>query len=152
WPASGPKPFAYPSFLQHGRGYGGNRDGFLYVYASDGAWGDANALRLGRARTAADFLDAASFTYWDGDSWSPVLARAKDIWPRSHELGGMQSIVYDEPLARYFLITFGDTFTDDARLIVFDAPAPEGPWSHCGSIGRAEAMPWLEADQTSIYN
>src|SRR5262249_30857708 len=74
------------------------------------------------------------------------------ILPRSHELGGMQSIVYDEPLARYFLITFGDTFTDDARLIVFDAPAPEGPWSHCGSIGRAEAMPWLEADQTSIYN
>jgi hypothetical protein len=152
WPASGPKFFAYPSFLQNGPGYSGNRDGYVYVYATDGNWGDANALRVARARTDADLLDPRSFAYYNGVDWSTDLSAAIDLLPTSRDLGGMQSIVYNSFFDRYFLITFGDTHNDNARMVLFDAPAPEGPWTHCGVITRGDALFVDEPLQTEIYN
>src|SRR5262249_2051980 len=116
---SGPKLFDYPSFLQNGPGYAGNRDGFMYVYATDADWGGANALRLARVPVTADLLDPSRYAYWTGAGWSAQLADAAELLPRSRDLGGMQSILYNAPLDRYFLVTFGDTHDrDKARMVV----------------------------------
>jgi hypothetical protein len=152
WPGDGVKPFAYASFLQHGRGYSGNQDGYLYVYATDGQWGGQNSLRLGRVRIDADVLDPSNYAYFDGEGWSEDLSRAADLLPTSSALGGMQSIVYNPILERYFLITFGEPKQASARMVLFDAPEPWGPWFHCGDIARDQALFLDEPVQTAIYN
>jgi hypothetical protein len=155
WPAGGAKPFVYPSFLQNGRGYGGNTDGFMYVYASDGQWGATNAIRVARSSVNSDLLDPQNYAYYDGVTWSSDLGQAIDILGPSDDLGGMQSIVYNPVFNRYFLVTFGDTTNSPrpAHMSVFDAPTPWGPFFSCGTISREAAIFKDVPNQaTEIYN
>jgi hypothetical protein len=155
WPAGGAKPFVYPSFLQNGRGYSGNRDGFMYVYASDGQWGGTNALRIARVSVSVNLLDIGNYTYYNGVGWSSDLSSAVNILGPSDDLGGMQSIVYNPVFNRYFLITFGDTtnMPGPAHMSVFDAPNPWGPFSSCGTISRQDAIfKDIPNQATEIYN
>jgi hypothetical protein len=156
WPAreSGVR-FVYPSFLQNGRAYGGNRDGFMYVYGSDGEWGKRNTLRL--ARVPSDrLMDIGAYHYWAGDGqWTPELDAAADVLADGDgsNLGGMQSIAYNPALERYFLITFGEAFTDRARMVLYDAPEPWGPWSRCGEPITADQALFRPGELfTKLYN
>jgi hypothetical protein len=152
WPSDGPKIFAYPSFLQDGQGYGGNRDGYVYVYATDGDWAGENALRLARVPADADLLDVGAYSYWDGSGFSPDLAQAADLLPRSSDLGGMQSILYNPVHGRYYLITFGDARGPEARMVLFAAPEPWGPWERLGAIPAADAVFNDEPLHSRVYN
>lgn len=161
WPADGKKAFAYPSFLQNGAGYKGNLDGKMYVYASDGNWGEENRIRLARVATSSNhpnltgvsaLTDVTQYEYWNGDGWSADLATAADLLVDGRNLGGMQSIVYNPPLGRYFLITFGDTHYASARMVMYDAPEPWGQWSRCGAIFRYEALFTDEPLHSYVYN
>jgi hypothetical protein len=139
WPKDAAKPFVYPTFLQNGRGYSGNVDGFMYVYGTDGDWGGVrgglNTIRLARISTRADFLDVTKYEYYDGrGSWSPRLSDAGDVLSDGKNLGGMQSAVYNPVLRRYFLITFAEPESSTARMVLYDAPEPWGPWFRCGVI------------------
>lgn len=154
WPARGDRTrFVYPSFLQNGRGYRGNRDGFMYVYGSDGEWGKRNSLRLARVRTDR-LLDIRAYRYWAGAGrWSAALDDADDIIGPSTDLGGMQSIAFNPALGRYFLITFGEPFSDRARMVVYDAPEPWGPWTRCGQPITADQALFLPGELfTKLYN
>jgi hypothetical protein len=128
--------------LQNGRGYSGNTDGFMYVYASAGDWGGTNAIRIARVPAHSDLLDITNYTYYDGSGWVPDLAHATNILGPSDDFGGMQSIVYNPVLNRYFLVSFADTTNKPtpARMVVYDAPAPWGPFFHCGTISRQDAI------------
>jgi hypothetical protein len=158
WPAreTGVR-FVYPSFLQNGRGYRGNRDGFMYVYGSDGEWGKKNSLRLARAPLER-LLDIRAYRYWAGDGrWSAKLDEARDVLidveGGGTNLGGMQSIAYNPALDRYFLITFGEPFTDRARMVLYDAPQPWGPWTLCGRPITADQALFKEGKLfTKLYN
>lgn len=152
WPADGPKRFAYPSFLQNGAGYSGNHDGKMYVYASDGNWAYENRIRLARASASADLTDVTQYEYWSGAGWSGDIANATDLIVDGKNLGGMQSIVYNPPLDRYFLITFGDPRSSRARMVIYDAPEPWGPWSRCGGISKEDALFTSEPLRSYVYN
>jgi hypothetical protein len=149
------KPFVYPSFLQNGKGYSGNKDGYVYVYGSDGRWGSCdgtNTLRLARAPIGSDLLRADSYTYYDGQGWTTDIAQAATVLADESNLGGMQSIVYNQILNRYFLITFGEACSDRARMVVYDAPAPWGPWSRCGIVLKDAAVYTSLPLATAVYN
>jgi hypothetical protein len=155
WPASGPKRFVYPSFLQNGQGYTGNTDGFMYIYGTDGNWGASNTVRIARAPTNADLRVAANYAYYTSTGWSSDLGQAANILGPSEDLGGMQSIVYNPVLDRYFLISFGDTTNNPnpAHMTVFDAPNPWGPFAVCGTITRQAAIfKDIPNQATEIYN
>jgi hypothetical protein len=156
WAPAGARPFVYPSFLQNGRGYAGNRDGFVYVFGSDGRWGscgtDRNTLRLARVPRTADLLDVRSYEYFDGAGWSADYGRGAEMVADGGNTGGMQSIVSNPVLGRYFLITFGNTCAPNARMVVYDAPEPWGPWSRCGVIFKGEAI-WEKRQLLhAVYN
>jgi hypothetical protein len=140
WTPADARPFMYPSFLQHGKAYEGNADGFVYVYGSDGNWGKTNTLRLARIARDGNLLDLSQYRYYTGDGWSEQLADAADILLDGNNLGGMQSIVFNPALQRYFLVTFAEPATEDARMIVYDAPKPWGPWYRCGIIEKESAL------------
>ena len=155
WPArkTGVR-FVYPSFLQNGRAYAGNRDGFVYVYGSDGEWGKRNTLRLARA-PRAQLMDVSAYRYWAGDGrWADDLEAAVDVLVDGDgsNLGGMQSIVYNPVLRRYFLITFGEPFNDRARMVLYDAPQPWGRWHRCGVITADQALFGDGKLFTKLYN
>lgn len=156
WPArpSGVR-FVYPSFLQNGRAYRGNRDGFMYVYGSDGEWGKRNTLRLARAPSDR-LLDIRTYRYWaGGERWTADLDGAENVLVDGDgsNLGGMQSIAFNPALDRYFLITFGEPFTDRARMVLYDAPAPWGPWTRCGSPITTDQALFRDGELfTKLYN
>lgn len=142
WPGSAVTRFVYPSFLQNGRGYEGNTDGYMYVYGTDGRWGETNALRVARIPKTADFRDVTQYQYYDGSGWSASLDKALNVLGPSAELGGMQSIVFNPHFNRYFLITFSNpgNVGGPAHMTVFDAPDPWGPFFECGVISRKDAL------------
>jgi hypothetical protein len=153
---NGPKPFVYPSFLQNGKGYSGNKDGFVYVYGSDGEWGSCsgknNTLRLARAPIGSDLLKVGNYNYYDGQSWAPDITRAANVLADESNLGGMQSVVYNPINGRYFLITFGEACSANARMVVYDSPAPWGPWSRCGIVLKNAAVYTTTPLATAVYN
>ena len=151
WSGKARTRFVYPSFLQNGRGYSGNTDGYMYVYGSDGVWGRTNVLRLARVPTDR-IEDITAYEYYTGTGWSRNQDDAAVLLRDGTNLGGMQSIVYNPVLERYFLITFGDTYNHRARMVLYDAPQPWGPWHRCGMIAADDALFLLGELRTKIYN
>jgi len=156
WPRGGAKPFVYATFLQNGRGYSGNSDGFMYVYGTEGDWGGVrgglNRIRLARVLTTSDLLDVRNYEYFDGKGWSRDLASAADVLSDGKNLGGMQSVLYNPVLRRYFLITFAEPESAAARMVVYDAPDPWGPWFQCGVIQGSETVFTQERLFHTAYN
>lgn len=144
WSSKSIKPFVYPTFLQNGRGYAGNNDGFLYVYGTNGDWGGVrggvNTIRLARVRTNSDLLDIDNYEYYTGSDWDRDLARSIDVLSDGKNLGGMQSVVFNPALNRYFLITFAEPESANARMVLYDSPEPWGPWFRCGIISGSETV------------
>lgn len=144
WPTGSNKPFVYPTFLQNGRGYSGNKDGFLYIYGTDGDWGGVrggeNTIRLARAKSNSDLLSVDNYEYYSGSGWDHDLAVSSTVLSDGNNLGGMQSVVFNPILNRYFLITFAEPESTKARMVLYDSPEPWGPWYRCGTIWGHETV------------
>jgi len=128
--------FGGPSFVQHGRNNATARDAFVYAASSD-QWDNGSNLRLGRVlcdsilrRDAWEWVCA--FGPGGEPAWSHALAEAIPILSM-HRWLGIPEMVYLASIRRYLLLTWRlhkDFSPDDGTdLLVFEAPAPWGPFS-----------------------
>ncbi|PZF86640.1 hypothetical protein [Jiangella anatolica] len=148
-----PGSFASPSFLQMGRGYGANRDGYVYVYFENGdAEPAANELGLLRVPTAR-VLERDAYEYFAGPAaaggatWtSDIAARAMVHtfpagWVSSNDedgnlpAGWAVNVVHNEPLGVYLMVAQGTGvgadgawFSKPSYFGIWAGPTPWGPF------------------------
>ncbi len=123
----GDDPFQMGAFASHGR--------WIYLFGTpNGRFGDAHVARV--ARTS--LLDAAAYEYWSGSRWAPG-ARAGAAVIVGGPVGEL-SVRYHRS-ARRWLMTYRDESRD--RIVLRDAPAPEGPWGPEQVVLTAAEMPKL---------
>ncbi len=155
--------FGVPAFLNYGRNYAGARDGYVYVYSSDGpsAYETYDGVVLARApknrireRDAYEFvsrLDAAGKPVWSRriEERTPVFR-----FPRHCQ---RLDVVYNAPLRRY-LLALG--YNHGGGWGIYDAPEPWGPWTtafHTGYWGLGDThgyrLPtkWISADGRTMW-
>jgi hypothetical protein len=136
------------SFLQMGKGYSQNRDGYVYGYASNGLIdGEINELVMFRVPTDR-VLDRGAYEYFaglraDGDAdWSAdvedraVVERFPLGHATPHAHTWVPSVVYNEPLGLYMMANFGMAWappgewaTRPSYLGFWTSPTPWGPWT-----------------------
>ena len=152
--------FGCPAFLNFGRNYAGARDGYVYVYSSDGpsAYESYDRIVLARApvnqiheRGAWEFLLDSSGPLWTKD----IRQRgAVFTYPRHCQ---RLDVVYHPRLHRY-LLALG--YNHEGGWGLFDAPEPWGPWTTgfhteswdlAGTHGYRLPGKWIEADGRTMY-
>lgn len=171
------KSFGCPTFVNFGRDYDGNRDGYVYVYSPDAndAYSVADRFVLARVpverireRGAYEFF---SGTAGDGSGlWTTnltsragVLTRAKNCY--------RPSVTFNAPLKRFLLVhprpnarSRDGAGRIDVRfhggLAVCEAPQPWGPWSvvfdtDAWDVGPGDSASfpskWISADGRTLY-
>jgi hypothetical protein len=141
--------FSVVSFLQMGKGYSQNRDGYVYGYAANGLIdGEINELVMFRVPTDR-VPDRGAYEYFaglraDGDAdWTAevedraVVHRFPLGYATPHAHTWVPSIVYNEPLGLYLMANFGmawagageDFALDPSYLGFWTSPTPWGPWT-----------------------
>jgi len=152
--------FGCPAFLNFSRNYAGARDGYVYVYSSDGpsAYESYDRILLARApvnrireRGAWEFLLDSSGPLWTKD----IRQRgAAFTYPRHCQ---RLDVVYHPRLRRY-LLALG--YNHEGGWGLFDAPEPWGPWTTgfhteswdlAGTHGYRLPAKWIEADGRTMY-
>ena len=138
--------FGCPTFLDFGRDYEGNRDGFVYIYSPDrdDAYGVADRLVL--ARVPADRLgDRAAYEFLAGSTADGPATWTTDILARAATLTrpGLcyrPRVTFNPALKCFLLVqphpnksSFDASGKIDVRfhggLSIHEAPQPWGPWS-----------------------
>lgn len=127
----------YPSFLQFGKNYAGNTDGYVYVYSVDVAGGKygnpKNIILLRVPKKQVDVSNAYQY-YAGGGSWSYNSDARKAIIHDSSGVG-IPAAIYHSGLGRYLMVVPHGTSNDclggagTGGLGIFDAPNPWGPWT-----------------------
>lgn len=142
--------FSALSFLQMGKDYSANRDGYVYAYASNGgADGSANQLVLCRV-PKAQIRDRRAYEFFAGSGprgdarWTRDIAGRAPVhtfptgWVSGKMLGAVPSgwwsnVVYNEALGLYMMVATGTGcepgggwFTKPNYLGVWVASAPWG--------------------------
>lgn len=161
--------FASPTFLQMGRDYKDNEDGYVYVYSSNGdVDGDANQLVLFRS-PKDKIVDRTAYEFFGGPcengcaSWTRDITRRAPVctfpegWVSSTDHGGAAplgwsaQIVYNAPLKLYMLVaqgtgvaSHGGWFGKPSYLGFWTAPSPWGPFTQIH-----EATAWTPGDDTA---
>ena len=169
--------FGCPTFLNCGRDYRGNRDGFAYVYSPDrnDAYSVADRFVLARVplnrireRGAYDVFagrapDGSATWTTNLDSRVGVLMRAGTCY--------RPSVTFNAPLNRFFLVhSRPNERSRDAAgridlrfhggLVIYEAPQPWGPWSVVFDTdnwdvgpGDAASFPpkWISADGQTLH-
>jgi hypothetical protein len=148
--------FALSSFLQMGKNYEDNTDGFVYLYGNNGNTdGKMNQLVMLRVRKDKILL-RSEYEYYvsinnDGSAnWSkdinlrgvvcqfPVGWVNYNIGPghSGHPYAWQPSVVYNKPLGVYMMANWGmgvgnkgDWFEKPSYLGFWTAPQPWGPWT-----------------------
>jgi hypothetical protein len=142
--------FSLLTVLQMGRNYEANRDGYVYVYAPNGATdGTMNQLVMFRAPKAA-ILDRQAYEYFSGLRPDGSATWVTDIHARTvvhtfpggwvnrldHPWAWMPSVVYNAPLGLYLMTSWGTGVAPDGHwfgkpsyLGFWTAPNPWGPWT-----------------------
>jgi hypothetical protein len=137
-----------PTLLNFGRDYAGARDGFVYSYYIEPAWGPGISTRtkahtfevhrpgrihLSRVPQAA-ILDRTRYEFFAGFAadgrprWTPDIARKQPVFADTAGVGWNLSASYNPGLRRYLLATeHGETHA--GKFGLFDAPEPWGPWT-----------------------
>lgn len=141
--------FALPTFIQMGKNYEANKDGFVYLYAPNGAEeGTMNQLVMSRVPTGR-VLESEAYEYfagpgpdgegeWKGiDDRRPILEFPSG-WVNTlgmTPLAWQTNVVYNEPLGVYMLISSGmgcgpngEWFSKPSYLGIWLADTPWGPW------------------------
>lgn len=139
WDGSKDQPFMYPTFLQNGKGYQGNRDNFVYIYGSSGNWNGVNLVYLARVNKNSNLLDKNNYAYYNGSSWTKNINQAVAVISDGKNIGGMGSAIYNPVLNRYFYLSFSNADYknpkhSNPKLTLYEAPQPWGPWKHAGNI------------------
>lgn len=148
--------FAQLTFLQMGRGYRDNRDGYVYVYAQNGRHeGTMNELVMFRV-PKTQVLDRGAYEYFvgvrrDGTAeWDADIARRGVVhtFPAGHvqrlfPLSWLPSVVYNAPLGMYMMAScsgiqaYDCADSDPTYLGLWVADNPWGPWRQIH-----EEAPW----------
>ncbi|BAV63356.1 beta-lactamase [Sphingobium cloacae] len=146
--------FSLLSILQMGRDYGANRDGYIYVYGTNGSVdGRMNELVLFRA--PADRLpDRSAYEYYAGQRrgdarWTADIGQRKPVhvfprgWVNYTNLfpgdlvveSWLPSVVFNEPLGLYMMANAGigcapdgTEFGKPSYFGIWVAATPWGPW------------------------
>jgi hypothetical protein len=146
--------FSLLSILQMGRNYSANRDGYVYVYSTNGNIdGEMNQLVMFRVPRQG-ILNRAQYEYFSGLTRGSDATWSKDIkaravvhtFPRGwvnkanhpDELvteSWLPSVVYNAPLELYMMVNWGIGRAPDGAwfgrpsyLGFWVAPQPWGPW------------------------
>lgn len=136
-----------PTFLNFGRDYAGARDGYVYSYLIQPAWGPGPArkttehtfdvhapghVHLSRVPQDA-ILDRTRYEFFAGlingqPTWTTDLARKQPVFSDPNGVGWNLSVTYNAGLKRHLLTTEHNE-THAGKLGLFDAPEPWGPWT-----------------------
>jgi hypothetical protein len=147
--------FSILSFLQMGRDYGANRDGYVYVYSPNGnVDGLMNQLMMFRVPVDR-VLDRAAYEFFCGKNqsgrpkWRKDMAERQPVhvfpqgWVNSTELfpddivveTWLPSVVYNEALGLYMMVATGTGCAPDGTefgrpgyMGFWLAATPWGPW------------------------
>lgn len=144
------KDMANPTFLQFGKDYGSNQDGYVYVYAPDIAgfnlkvgdgYGDYPSLtqqgsgKIILMRVPKDkIMEKGSYEFFSGldanniPSWTSDLSQRAPVFTSSNGIGWTMSAIYYPDIDRYILMT-EHTASHAGKLKIYDAPKPWGPWT-----------------------
>jgi hypothetical protein len=144
--------FSLVSFLQMGRGYELNQDGYAYVYGPNGNT-DETMTELVMFRVPRNRIpDRSAYEYFAGNTgdgearWTPDIAgrTPTHVFPRGwvndptaaifNIESWVPSVVYVAPLGLYLMASFGTSpggkvFGGPAYLGLWTAPNPWGPWT-----------------------
>jgi len=166
-------------FLDYGQNYGNAIDGYVYAYGLDNDWRDQTAVYLARV-PATSVLSRSTWEFFTGitgnaPSWSSdiaqkvaVLTDQRELYqtmfgtdcPADQKIVAQGGAVYDKPLQRYILATWGC-----ATHEFYEAPQPWGPWSHFlsndfgplrltenrGQYGISIPSKFISADGQALY-
>ena len=131
-------------FLDFGQNYASAIDQYVYAYGLDNDWRDQTAVYLARV-PAISILDRSTWQFFAGLSGSTpewtsnitqkvaVLTDQRELYqnmfgtdcPTDQKIIAQGGAVYDQPLNRYIMVTWGC-----ATHEFYESPTPWGPWSH----------------------
>ncbi|MES2692076.1 MAG: DUF4185 domain-containing protein [Verrucomicrobiota bacterium] len=137
-----------PTLLNFGRDYAGARDGYVYSYYIQPAWGPGISTRtpahtfdvhapghIHLSRVPKDaILERSRYEFFSGlgadgkPTWSTDLAKKRPVFSDTNGVGWNLSVTYNAGLRRY-LLTTEHTDTHAGKFGLFDAPEPWGPWT-----------------------
>lgn len=140
--------FSLISLLQMGRGYAGNRDGYVYGYSPNGSIdGKMNQLVLFRV-SRTKVLQRAAYQFFAGvkageAEWAEISARVPIItfpsgWVNStpHPWAWMPSVTHNPVLGVYMMLSWGNGasptggwFGKPSYLGMWISETPWGPWN-----------------------
>ncbi|MBS1841578.1 MAG: DUF4185 domain-containing protein, partial [Acidobacteria bacterium] len=130
-------------FLDYGQNYGNASDSYVYAYGLDNNWRDQTTVFLGRVPNSS-VLDRSSWQFFSGmngstPTWTSditqkvaVLTDERNLYasmfgtdcPANQKVIAQGGAVYDQPLNRYLMVTWGCSTHE-----FYEAPQPWGPWS-----------------------
>ena len=182
-PGNATSPTAYKFttvfFLDYGKNYGNAIDSYVYAYGLDNDWRDQTAVYLARVPSTS-ILNRSMWQFYAGlngntPTWSSditqkaaVLTDQRNLYPTmfgadcpaNQKVIAQGGAVYDEPLNRYIMTTWGC-----ATHEFYEAPEPWGPWSHVlsndfgplrllqnrGQYGTSIPSKFISADGQTLY-
>ena len=169
--------FGCPTFLNYGRNYQGNRDGYAYILSpdADDAYTVADQFVLARvtvehigSRAAFEFLSSMDSRHQP--VWTTNLAQRGSVLTRPSACY-RPSVTFDAALNRFLLVhakpnarsrdaTGGIDVRFHGGLSIYEAPQPWGPWSLAFDAddwdvgpGDSASFPskWMSADGTILH-
>jgi hypothetical protein len=177
WSADHGTTWSCPTFVNYGRDYKGNRDGFAYILSPDAndAYTVSDRFVLARVRldrirehTAYEFL--VSFDSRKLPVWTTNLAQRSSMLSRPGACY-RPAVTFNAALNRFLLVhTKPNARSRDAAgkidvrfhggLSVYEAPHPWGPWSLAFDADEWDVGPgdsasfpskWISADGTTLH-
>lgn len=120
-----------PKILQFGKNYTDSIDNYVYFYFTkyyDGAFkiqkpGQIHIFRAPKTQ----LMVRDSYEFFNGYSWTPNLEESKSILSSPDGFGLYNSISYNKPLNKYFLIT-EHTESFKGNISIYSSDYPWGPW------------------------
>lgn len=150
--------FGCPTFVNYGRNYTGNVDGYAYILSPDCNDAYHTADRYVLARVPIErVLARDAYTFYTGSGWSNDIAERGAVLTRSNECY-RASVTFNAGFNRFFLVqTRANAQSRDAQgridvrfhggLAIYEAPEPWGPWT---SVYDAESWDVGPGDSASI--
>ncbi len=166
-------------FLDFGQNYANAIDNYVYAYGLDNDWRDQTAVYLARVPNTS-VLDRSSWQFYEGmngntPTWTSditqkvaVLTDQRLLYPvmfgtdcpPDQKIIAQGGVVYDKPLNRYLMVTWGC-----ATHEFYEAPQPWGPWSHFyekdfgplrllqnrGQYGTSIPSKFISSDGLTVY-
>ena len=166
-------------FLDFGQDYGDAIDNYVYAYGLDNDWRDQTAIYLARVPSTS-VLDRSTWQFFAGLSGSTpewtsnitqkvaVLTDQRELYqnmfgsdcPTDQKVIAQGGAVYDQPLNRYIMVTWGC-----ATHEFYESPTPWGPWNHFlsndfgplrliqnrGQYGTSIPSKFISADGLTLY-